>query len=133
LRRDVAFVVDQGRWWNEENHVVACALLLLADGQSAQAAGALSEPPFTARGAFFALSVPDLKSNVRWYSEKFGLKIVMQAPKTKTMKSAVTVLSGGGLLVELIQNDDARPLGNIASGIQGPEFVHGFTKSGIIG
>jgi hypothetical protein len=56
----------------------------------------------------------------------------MQAPKTKTVKSAVTVLAGGGLLVELIQNDDARPLGKTALGIQGPEFVHGFTKSGVI-
>jgi Glyoxalase/Bleomycin resistance protein/Dioxygenase superfamily len=87
--------------------LLVLALSLLADGQSAQAAKALSDPPFTAKGAFFALSVPDLESSARWYSEKFGLKIVMQAPKTKTLKSAVTVLAGGGLLVELIQNDEA--------------------------
>lgn len=112
--------------------LLVLALPLLADGQLAQAANALSEPPFTAKGAFFALSVLDLESSARWYSENLGLKIVMQAPKTKTVKSAVTVLAGGGLLVELIQNDDARPLSKIASGIQSPEFVHGFTKSGII-
>jgi catechol 2,3-dioxygenase-like lactoylglutathione lyase family enzyme len=108
------------------------ALALLVGGHLARAAQALSQPSFTAKGAFFALSVPDLESSARWYAEKFGLKIVMQAPKTKTMKSAVTVLAGGGLLVELIQNDDARPLSKIASGIQGPDFVHGFTKSGLI-
>ncbi len=66
--------------------LLVLALPLLADGPLAQAANALSEPPFTAKGAFFALSVVDLESSARWYSEKFGLKIVMQAPKTKTVK-----------------------------------------------
>jgi Glyoxalase/Bleomycin resistance protein/Dioxygenase superfamily len=92
------------------------ALPLLADAQSARAVKATSEPPFTVRGAFFALSVADLESSARWYSEKFGLKVVMQAPKTKTVRSAVIVLAGGGLLVELIQTDEAMPLSKAASG-----------------
>jgi hypothetical protein len=47
----------------------------------------------------------------RWYSEKLGLKVVMRVPKTD--KAAVTVLEGGGLIVELIQHDDALPLNNV--------------------
>jgi catechol 2,3-dioxygenase-like lactoylglutathione lyase family enzyme len=58
---------------------------------------------------FFALSVADLESSARWYSEKFGLRVVMQAPKMKTVRSALIVLAGGGLLVELIQTDAAMP------------------------
>jgi hypothetical protein len=62
------------------------------------------------KGAFFALSVADLDASANWYAEKCGL----QAPKTKTLKSAVIVLvynlAGRGLLVELIQSDEAMPL-----------------------
>jgi catechol 2,3-dioxygenase-like lactoylglutathione lyase family enzyme len=108
------------------------ALPLLADAQSARAVKATSEPPFTVRGAFFALSVADLESSARWYSEKFGLKVVMQAPKTKTVRSAVVVLAGGGLLVELIQTDEAMPLSKAASGIKAHQLIYGITKSGLI-
>jgi hypothetical protein len=38
-------------------------------------------------------------------SEKLGLKIVMQPPKTNG--ATVIVLAGSGLIVELIQHDDA--------------------------
>jgi hypothetical protein len=102
---------------------------LVAPGQSANTT---SDQPFTANGAFFALSVANLEASARWYSEKFVLRIVMQAPKTKTVKSAVILLAGGGLLVELIQNDEAMPLSEAAHGIADPDRIHGFTKSGLI-
>ena len=108
------------------------ALPLLAAAQSAKAVKATSESPFTVRGAFFALSVADLESSARWYSEKFGLKVVMQAPKTNTVRSAVMVLAGGGLLVELIQTDQAMPPSQAASSVKAPQPVHGITKSGLI-
>jgi catechol 2,3-dioxygenase-like lactoylglutathione lyase family enzyme len=78
----------------------------------------------TATGAFFALSVADLKASTEWYQDKLGLKVVMQMPKQD--KAAVTVLEGGGLIVELIQHDDAAPAGkdNI--------LVHGIFKAGVI-
>src|SRR5262245_33281615 len=55
----------------------------------------------TTSGAFFALSVADVKASADWYVTKLGLKIVMQPPKTD--QSTVIVLAGGGLTVELLQ------------------------------
>jgi catechol-2,3-dioxygenase len=95
---------------------------LLAPGQSSEAA---NEPTlFVTKGAFFALSVADIGASAHWYAEKLGLKVVMRAPKKD--KVAVTVLAGGGLIVELIQNDDAVPLRKEA------HLVHGIFKSGLI-
>lgn len=72
----------------------------------APSAQSRADPPFTAAaGGFFALSVADLRASASWYSEKLGLKIVMQAPKRDG--AAVIVLEGGGLIVELVQLDDA--------------------------
>jgi len=83
-----------------------------------------------ASGAFFALSVADIESSTRWYSEKLGLKVVMQVPKRD--QAAVTVLEGGGLIVELIQHDDAVALAKAAPAIKGNLFVHGMFKAGVI-
>jgi catechol 2,3-dioxygenase-like lactoylglutathione lyase family enzyme len=90
----------------------------------ALAASAAEEPVLTANGAFFALSVADLKASAQWYSEKLGLKVVMQTPKQN--KAAVTILECGGLIVELIQHDDATPAekDNL--------LVHGLFKAGVI-
>jgi catechol 2,3-dioxygenase-like lactoylglutathione lyase family enzyme len=77
-------------------------------------------PPFKATGAFFALSVADIRASAKWYSEKLGLKVVMEVPKTAG--SAVIVLEGGGLIVELIQNDDALPMSK----------AHGLFKAGVL-
>jgi len=79
----------------------------------------------TATGSFFALSVADLSASTHWYEEKLGLKVVMQVPK-KEGQSAVTVLEGGQLIVELIQNDDAGPAE------KNPLLVHGIFKAGAI-
>ena len=87
-------------------------------------------PSFTTTGAFFALSVADLEASTRWYSEKLGLKVMMQAPKQNN--SAVAVLEGGGLIVELIQNDDARPLNTVAPAIRNNMLVHGIFKAGAV-
>ena len=43
---------------------------------------AAAEPPvMAASGAFFAVSVADLKASAQWYTEKLGLRAVMQTPK----------------------------------------------------
>jgi hypothetical protein len=41
------------------------------------------------------------------------------------------VLEGGGLIVELIQNDDAKPASD-APGASDPTLVHGIVKVGIV-
>lgn len=90
-----------------------------------------TEPPsIAASGAFFALSVADIDASSKWYSEKLGLKVVMQSPKRD--HAAVTVLEGGGLIVELIQHDDALPLGKAAPAVKGNLLVHGVFKAGVI-
>jgi catechol 2,3-dioxygenase-like lactoylglutathione lyase family enzyme len=111
----------------------ACLLLslvcpIVSHAQSAPA-GPLP-PALVANGAFFALSVADIGASTRWYTEKLGLRVVMQVPKQD--KAAVTVLEGGGLIVELIEHDDARPLGNAAPGAPGSLFVHGIFKVGVL-
>jgi len=95
-----------------------------------QSARPITEPPLlAATGAFFALYVADIEASAKWYSEKLGLKVVMQAPKMD--KAAVTVLEGGGLIVELIQHDDAAPLSKAAAAKDNP-LVHGMFKAGVI-
>lgn len=100
---------------------------------SAQTANKNSEPPFTAKGAFFALSVANLDASATWYSEKFDLKVVMRAPMTKDVRSAVIVLAGGGLLVELIESENAMPLSKVAPNTKEDRtLIHGVTKAGLI-
>ena len=104
------------------------AFPVLAHAQGGQSTAA---PPFTAaKGAFFAVSVADIDASTRWYSEKLGLRVVMRAPKQD--KSAVTVLEGGGLIVELLQRDDAQPLTKAAPGVSANYLVYGVFKAGII-
>jgi catechol 2,3-dioxygenase-like lactoylglutathione lyase family enzyme len=101
-------------------------LALAASVADAQA----SEPPFTATGAFIALSVPDVAASARWYREKLGLHVVLEPPKSADVTAVI--LEGGGLLVELIQHDGAKPLGTLAPGVRGGVYVHGYFKAGLI-
>jgi catechol 2,3-dioxygenase-like lactoylglutathione lyase family enzyme len=102
-------------------------LPVLAQGQSVEATFA---PALVAvKGAFFAISVPDMEASAKWYSEKLGLKVAMRDPKKN--KIAVTVLAGGGLIVELIQADDAMPLRKAAPAITDEYLIHGIFKSGV--
>ena len=86
--------------------------------------------PITTTGAFFALSVADINASAEWYSQKLGLEIVMQPPKTGP--ASVIVLEGGGLIVELIQHDDALPLSEAAPTINNNTLIHGIFKAGVI-
>jgi catechol 2,3-dioxygenase-like lactoylglutathione lyase family enzyme len=87
-------------------------------------------PVFATRGAFFALSVPDVEASAKWYAEKFGMKVVLSPPKQE--QSRMMALEGGGLLIELLQRDDAMPLERAAAGIKQNYRVHGFFKAGIV-
>ena len=97
------------------------ALIALSFLVSALAGAAEAERPLKGlRGAFFALSVANIEESARWYTEKLGLDVVLQV----NQGTAVTVLEGEGLTVELIHDPAARP----ASGL--PGSVHGYYKSG---
>lgn len=95
--------------------------------------GALPQAPppvMTSSGGFFALSVADMKASAAWYVEKLGLTVVMEEPAAG--HSGVTVLEGGGLIVELIQDPEAVPLAKAAPGIKDRMRVHGLVKAGVI-
>ena len=87
-------------------------------------------PDVAATGAFFALSVADLQASAKWYSEKLGLAVVMEVPRHD--RAAVIVLEGGGLIVELIQHEQAVPLSTAAAGVKNNILVHGLVKAGAI-
>ena len=86
--------------------------------------------PITASGSFFALSVADLDASAKWYASTFDMTVAMHVPKQGN--AAVTVLKGNGMIVELVQLDDAKSLSAAAPGITDPMHVHGIAKAGIL-
>ncbi|HEV8148261.1 MAG TPA: VOC family protein [Bryobacteraceae bacterium] len=100
----------------------------------AASAFAADTPAQKTTGAFFALSVADLKTSTQWYTDKLGLKSTLENPKRDGV--AVIVLEGdvGGtkLIVELIRRDDAQPLAKATNGIADPIRVHGVFKAGVV-
>jgi catechol 2,3-dioxygenase-like lactoylglutathione lyase family enzyme len=110
----------------------AAALLLLVAPASAQTQDPLlsRSSPFVTRGAFFALSVPDLDASVRWYRESLGLQLVLRPPPREGV--AMAALEGGGLLVELIHDPAALSLGAAAPSLDGEHRLHGVFKAGIV-
>lgn len=101
------------------------ALTLAMPGRHAVSQQA-AEPPFSTSGAFFALSVADLAASARWYREKLGLRVTMEPPRSGD--AAVMILEGGGLIVELLQHNAARPSPEPRDGYK----VHGIFKSGLV-
>lgn len=92
-----------------------------------------ANPPATpprATGSFFALSVPDLEASTRWYRDTLGLEVKLRPEKSGP--AAVAILEGGGLIVELIQHDEARPLAEAAPTVKGEIFTHGVFKAGVM-
>jgi hypothetical protein len=88
------------------------------------------QPVLTATGAFFALSVADIDASGKWYSEKLGLGVIMQPQRSGP--GAVMVLEGGGLIVELVQHDEALPLSRLTPDRSDAFKVHGHFKGGVI-
>lgn len=112
---------------------LAAALLVgsLASPTLAQdAPKRVATPVLRVGGAFFALSVANMDSSARWYSEKLGLSVVMRTPRTNT--PGATVLEGGGLIVELVERPDAVSLAAAAPAIRETSRIHGIFKAGFI-
>ena len=84
-----------------------------------------AQPFVSAVGAFIALSVPDLEASAAWYEAKLGLHRIMTVPRTGKI-AGVVALEGGGVIVELIQHDEAR------TATPQPELTHGVAKAGVI-
>jgi catechol 2,3-dioxygenase-like lactoylglutathione lyase family enzyme len=103
--------------------------LLLPTSLTAQSA-AQDSMPVAGSGSFFAVSVADLDASVRWYSEKLGLRVILRPPRSGPY--AVAILEGPGLVVELLQLDQARPFSGSGAGGPGREAVHGLFKAGAL-
>ena len=101
------------------------ALLLVAAAMNPEPG-----PLASARGAFIALSVPDADAAAAWYSEKLGLKVVMRPAEQGGVQ--MIALSGGGLMVELIEQRGSSPMRQIAPQIAHDTMVHGLFKAGVI-
>jgi catechol 2,3-dioxygenase-like lactoylglutathione lyase family enzyme len=107
---------------------MTCLVLLTTNPAGAQKQ---SRTPFKpVEGAFFALSVADIAASAAWYAEKLGLDVVLELPSQGG--TAVTVLEGGGLIVELIQHAGAQPLHIAAPGVRDAQFIHGYYKAGFV-
>lgn len=86
--------------------------------------------PFTVAGSSFALSVADIVATERWYVDKLGLTVVRRIPSANG--NAVTILSGAGLIVELVQRDGAQSLSKAVPTAKDNLDVHGIFKVGIV-
>ncbi|MDO1559609.1 VOC family protein [Brevundimonas sp. 2R-24] len=111
--------------------LVLAAALALAPAAVARADESTS--PVQVRGSFFALQVADVEASVAWWRDVFGLSLAMSPPTRNGV--TMRLMEGDGLMVELIQDDSARPLRDLIPGgreRQGPIWVHGVFKGGII-
>jgi catechol 2,3-dioxygenase-like lactoylglutathione lyase family enzyme len=90
----------------------------------------VNTPVPLARGSFFALSVADIEASTAWYHEKLGLEITLRPPRSGP--ASVVVLEGGGLIVELIQHDEAKALAKLNPPVGDAINLHGFFKAGFV-
>jgi catechol 2,3-dioxygenase-like lactoylglutathione lyase family enzyme len=104
--------------------LVACLALRTA------ASEVPTKPALSAIGAFFAVSVADIETSGAWYSKNLGLVVSYHPPKSGP--GQVMVLEGGGLMVELIQHDEAIPLAKLAPAVSDSFKVHGIFKAGVV-
>jgi catechol 2,3-dioxygenase-like lactoylglutathione lyase family enzyme len=105
-------------------------LWALAAGSLVSPAAQQADTPFQTSGAFFALSVADVTASAKWYREKLGMRLILEPPRSA--EASVIVLEGGGLIVELLQHNEAKPLRSIAPNVDENFKVHGFFKAGVI-
>lgn len=103
--------------------------VLVSNSHSSPQAGGNQSSIVETRGAFIGLSVPDVHASANWYSEKLGLQVIFQPPPSGP--STVIVLQGGGLTVELLQDNRAVPLSQAAPSITANYLVHGIFKAGV--
>lgn len=105
---------------------IALAIITLAADAQGHGPAARADAPFaSAVGAFIALSVPDLEASASWYESRLGLHRIMTVRRTGKI-AGVVALEGDGVIVELIQHDDAR------TATPQPELTHGIAKAGVI-
>ncbi|MBI3792308.1 MAG: VOC family protein [Gemmatimonadetes bacterium] len=112
---------------------LALSLALASSALGQAPAPATTTPVLAANGAFFALTVPDAEASARWYMQTFGLAVTKRVPRTDASRVQVVILEGGGLIVELLQHDDAVPLASVVPGARTSiTAVQGIAKVGVV-
>jgi catechol 2,3-dioxygenase-like lactoylglutathione lyase family enzyme len=107
-------------------------MLVLLAALCAPAVVAAKAPFAAVQGGYVALSVADLDASAKWYAETFDLAIVRNHSQSPDQKASATILTGHGLIIELIQHADAMPLTRAAPALSRAFQVHGIFKSGIV-
>ena len=97
--------------------LLSCVSLTLAAQTSVQFEGK----------SFFALSVANTATTSAWYEKLFDLKLVNEI-KTPDGKIHVRIIGNDHLLLEILQNSDAKSLKTL--GIENPSKAHGYFKVG---
>jgi catechol 2,3-dioxygenase-like lactoylglutathione lyase family enzyme len=113
-------------WWT----AALAAWLAIAAHAGTAPSDSDHQPVARTAGSFFALSVADIEASGAWYREKLGLRVTMHSPRSGP--GAVMVLEGGGLIVELVQHDEAMPLSKLTPERSDAFKVHGYFKAGVI-
>lgn len=103
---------------------IVMLLLATSSALAAQAPTSDASPALAVRGAMLAFVVPDLDASAKWYAEKLGVRIVHLYPRIKTVHARAALFQGSGLIVELVEEDDAVD--------PGPEHRRGLQKAGLV-
>ena len=88
-------------------------------------------PLLETSGTFVGLSVGDIEASTKWYVEKLGLRVTHDFPRTDQTRAAARMLQGGGLSVELVQQDEAKALSAVLPAGRGALYLHGIFKFGV--
>jgi catechol 2,3-dioxygenase-like lactoylglutathione lyase family enzyme len=92
-----------------------------------------AKAPFAAvQGGYIALSVADLDASAKWYADTFDLKIAKQRSQSPDKKAVATILTGNGLIVELVQHAEAMALRAAAPALSRAFQIHGIFKAGVV-
>ena len=111
------------------NAITFLCLARLMLGERQPSTRPAAGPELRVTGAFFALSVPDIDASAKWYQDALDVAVVMRTPKQNG--AAAIVLEGGGLVVELIQQDGSIGA-NPGKTEANPMLTQGLVKAGAI-
>jgi catechol 2,3-dioxygenase-like lactoylglutathione lyase family enzyme len=120
-----------------KRHTIYCIVFLFAASRLAAQAARTADTPVLAAHGYLAFSVPDMNASLRWYTEKLGMRVLFNFPRTETVHAAAAFLQGRDFFVELVQVDSASELSRflppreISQG-GGRQFVFGLFKGGVV-
>lgn len=111
--------------------VLACMLVCVASAFAQQAKLPAQSPFPPPSGAYFAISVRDLKASSDWYKQKLGFREVKQSASRDGLSRAI-ILETDGVLLELIHHKRAVAPRALIKEYKGAYQIHGIFKVGLL-